>query len=446
MRTVTARAARWPLALTLMALGALSACSDEPVAPKSSSTPDPKAATLAGQDIQVTVTNASGGTQTGSLRWAAGQINQTGVTGGEIVFDASLEGDTITLDAPLEINRPTAIYGPAKGITFSGKDQHRVINAGTRLFLRNVTLTKGNAEYGSAVWAVSLFMHHSTVQDNRGTGSAMFVEDALHIANSTISRNVVGKPAVEYGASAQVMIENSTIAFNAPAAGLGPYGYPSSLLKVTLHNAIISNNGSPQLNCSNYYGFVYQGTNISSDWSCGEVGLTIADPLLMPLANNGGPNMTHAIPHTSPAYNKGTLCWVEVDQRNVRRDAKCDVGAFEFNDFTKVTITFDPTVKVDPANGRALLTGTVKCSRDETFRLALELRQSQKVGKKVIEVHAASSPQVSCGPTAQPWSSQMVLTEGAWQNGAARATAQTFDTPEWVAPASAASAVKIARK
>ena len=37
----------------------------------------------------------------------------------------------------------------------------------------------------------------------------------------------------------------------------------------------------------------------------------------------------------------------------------------------------------------------------------------------------------------------MTLSDGAWQNGAARATAQTFATPEWLTPAGAAGSVKI---
>jgi hypothetical protein len=104
--------------------------------------------------------------------------------------------------------------------------------------------------------------------------------------------------------------------------------------------------------------------------------------------------MTHAISHLGPAFNAsavGTLC-SDVDQRYVARDAKCDVGAFEFNDWTTVTITIDANVKVDAANGRALMTGTVTCSREETFKLALELHQPQKVGKQVVDVHAAAAP------------------------------------------------------
>ena len=128
----------------------------------------------------------------------------------------------------------------------------------------------------------------------------------------------------------------------------------------------------------------------------------------------------------------------------VQGNARCDVGAFEFNHWTKVTITIDPTVKVDAANGRALMTGTMTCSREETFKLALELHQEQKVGKQVVDVHAAAAPTASCGTTPRTWAQKMILTEGAWQNGSAQATAQTSEAAEWVAPASAAGAVKTA--
>ena len=53
-------------------------------------------------------------------------------------------------------------------------------------------------------------------------------------------------------------------------------------------------------------------------------------------------------------------------------------GAFEFNDFTKVTIAVDQAVRLDTRAGYALLTGTMKCTRDETILLRLELRQDQK--------------------------------------------------------------------
>src|SRR5215471_11526074 len=178
MDTFIARAGRWPLALMLWALATLAAaCSNETVAPRYSSTAKPGAPALEMQPIQVTVTNASGGYDVGSIQWAVSQINQPGPTG-VIVFDPSLDGATITLDAPLDAQRPVEIIGPSKGITLSGNDQHRVINGGTSLALHNVTLTKGYADFGSAVVASSsLALYNTTIQGNHGAGSAVFAND-----------------------------------------------------------------------------------------------------------------------------------------------------------------------------------------------------------------------------------------------------------------------------
>jgi len=443
MHTVNSRAARWPRVLIIAAAAALGACADEPVAPKTPPTVASKSAGPTSPWVDVTVTNVSGGVEVGSLRWAANQI-QSG--GGVIRFDPTLDGATIVLNGTLNPDGPMYIEGPAKGITISGNHQYRVINGyqdDGRVSLTNVTITKGyDPYYGSAVNATSLDLQNSTVEDSRGPGSAIRVRYGFHATNSTISQNQVGGPAVEYSQRAYVTISNSTIAFNAPGPGIGLYGPVDSdfSLLVVLNNSILANNAQ---NCLSTSGLRYEGTNISSDWSCGIGGIGIGNPQLMTLANNGGPTKTHAIPHTSPAYNSGVGCFPETDQRYVVRDAKCDVGAFEFNDFTKVAITVDPTVKVDAA-GKALLTGTVKCTRDDTFRLALELHQDQKVNKQVVDVHSASDIPVSCTTTAKPWSAALGLMPGeAFQNGAARAIANTFNTPEWVTPAGVTSAVKV---
>ena len=443
MPSLPTRAGRRPLArniVLLLGLGALGACADEPIAPRTLPTLEASAASRVFDHI-ITVTNASGGTEFGSLQHAVNAASDLGAT---IYFDPSLDGDTITLDAPLYVIRPISIIGPAKGITISGNDQHQVIDSRHEMWLKNVTLTKGNADSGSAIRTRSLYLENTTVQDNRGPGAAIRVATTLSMVNSTVSRNVVGKPAVEYKYDANVTIDNSTIANNAPAPGLGVYGYPSSRLKVTLRNSILSNNGSPLQNCSSYTGLQYEGKNIVNDWSCADAAITPSDPQLLPLAYNGGPNMTHAIPHTSPAFNAGVNCSQTTDQRYVARDAKCDVGAFEFNDWTKVTITIDPTVKADAATGQPVLTGTIKCTRPDYLHLALELHQDQKVGKEVVDVHSTDDIPLECTPSGGRWSTHMPLSPGeAFQAGAARATAATFQTGEWVTPASVASAVKI---
>ena len=441
MQTVTSRAAHWSRAFFVAALAVLGACDDDdPVAPKMPRTPT---AAVRGVDAaEVKVTNTSGGTEVGSLRWAAKQLE---LTGGLIVIDSTLGGKTITLDAGLDLKLPTTISGPPTGITISGKDQFRLILARSLLALENVTLTKGNWDVASAVWARQLDMYHTTITGNRGADGVIYVLERGEFANSTISGNTTSRAAVLYSDYAKLWFGNSTVAFNA-AGGIGPYAFQGGTTgPITLENSIISNNGGP--NCATYHGLDYVGTNIVNDWSCADAAITPSDPQLMPLANNGGPNLTHAIPHTSPAYNAGVGCYFGYeDQRHVKRDAKCDVGAFEFNDFTKVTITIDPTTRLDATTGTgyAFLTGTMKCTRDETIPLRLELRQEQRVGKEVVTVRTTAMTQVECSPTTTTWGRKMFLTSGAWQAGAAQATATTVYTPDWVAPASVTSGVRLA--
>ena len=168
--------------------------------------------------------------------------------------------------------------------------------------------------------------------------------------------------------------------------------------------------------------------------------------VIEPLATiDGGPTQTHALLTGSPAINAGTGCSVQVDQRYAPRDAQCDLGAFEFVDFTTVSVTIDPTTIVNHNNGWAVLTGTIQCSRTETFKLALELHQPQRVGKDVVDVHAAATVPIACTTVARPWSASMVLTDGVFQNGNATATAQTFDAEPWVAPGAASAQVQLYR-
>lgn len=58
------------------------------------------------------------------------------------------------------------------------------------------------------------------------------------------------------------------------------------------------------------------------------------DPLLLPLANNGGPTLTHALPDNSPAINKGdNAANYPSDQRGsgfVRSFGRPDIGAYEW--------------------------------------------------------------------------------------------------------------------
>lgn len=111
---------------------------------------------------------------------------------------------------------------------------------------------------------------------------------------------------------------------------------------------------APNLNCGNFiFGIKYEAQAISDDDSCGgPIDLLIGNPLLGSLADNGGPGMTHAIQAGSPAINTATKCAAQVDQRYVARDTTtCDLGAFEFIDFTTVTLNITTSASVNQSSG-----------------------------------------------------------------------------------------------
>jgi hypothetical protein len=445
MSTFASRVGRWPLAFIV---AALAACADEPVGVRTM----PKLTPHASVDGYVTVTTASGGTEVGSLRWAAVQA-----AGGDVInFDPSLAGATITLQAGIDVPGYVIIRAPTdKGITISGDDRFRVIRALGGVALENVTITKGNAafESGSAIWTDGFVgLMNSTVRDNRGYGAAIHGGLTIGLNNSTVSGNTGTYPAsgVEYGWRGAVVLDNSTVAHNLPGPGIAPFGYQPDPYPPTvmLRNSIISNNGNPLKNCQFANHIQAQGMNISNDYSCGySTGMFVGDPLLAGLADNGGPTETESFSYLSPALNSGLNCDFTVDQRYVARDTYCDIGAFEFTDFTLVTIAIDANATVNTTSGAAVVTGTVKCSprAGDQFGLRVELKQQQKVGRTTTVVQGTGFAAVNCTTSAQSWSAPVTPSSGVFQNGDAVSTVSTNDPPIWVKAASTSRTVKLAR-
>jgi hypothetical protein len=85
------------------------------------------------------------------------------------------------------------------------------------------------------------------------------------------------------------------------------------------------------------------------------------------------------------------------------------------------------------------LTGTVKCSRNETFDVAVDLKQDTK--KK--SVTATGTVAVACKTTAQPWSVALAPDSGAFAVGSGVASAKSANTAGWVTPASTSLPVRI---
>jgi hypothetical protein len=177
---------------------------------------------------------------------------------------------------------------------------------------------------GTATITNSTFVGNITGQ----TGGAIANGGTMFISNSTFSGNVTtmlgGSAIVNAG---DLEIEYSTIAFN--TAGAPDLALFSATGTVAIRNSIISNNSG--VNCSYPAPSPITEENLSDDDSCN--GFTIVDdPQLDPLANNGGPTMTHAIAPSSPAKNAATGSCPSADQRGEARPhgPSCDLGAYEF--------------------------------------------------------------------------------------------------------------------
>jgi hypothetical protein len=104
-----------------------------------------------------------------------------------------------------------------------------------------------------------------------------------------------------------------------------------------------------------------------------------ANPQLQPLANNGGPTLTHALLPTSPAIDAGHPTVFEpFDQRGVPRPAGAsDIGAFELQT-TSVFCTAGTT-----SNGcQASISGTGSASATAAsgFTIAVANSEGQRLG------------------------------------------------------------------
>jgi hypothetical protein len=167
----------------------------------------------------------------------------------------------------------------------------------------------------------------------------------VSVANTTITGNTVqgvaGEPAngggvAETGGGGVSML-NTTLTDNT-ADGSGGNIFNNGGEAVTVQNSIVTG-GAPQNCLTTDPGspITSLGHNIDSGITCaftasGDKSTT--DPLLGPLADNGGPTRTRALLLGSPAIDAAdnSVC-PPTDQRGVARPqlAACDIGAFELS-------------------------------------------------------------------------------------------------------------------
>jgi uncharacterized repeat protein (TIGR01451 family) len=206
----------------------------------------------------------------------------------------------------------------------------------------------GPGRVGSAMFArEGVMIARSTVRDNNVSGGSAVPAAAVYIAGATSSRIVnstfdsnragTGGSILLAAADGALKVTNATITGN---HGNGAFAGIRAEGMVELVNTIVFSN---DVDCATGPGgtIASRGFNIDGDGSCRLVSTgdrSRTDPMLGPLADNGGPTPTHALLPGSPAIDRGSNqeC-PENDQRGFPRPEDgnldgamvCDIGAVE---------------------------------------------------------------------------------------------------------------------
>ena len=425
-------------------------CTDAPtaVAPRAA----PPVQFAAGPTVIVTNTDDAGA---GSLR----QAILDAPAGATIQFEAAIAGQAIVLSSgELVIDKALIIEGPVpEGMTVSGGLNSRVFwikSTGIAVF-RNLSIVDGRDKFGGGILVEGrAVIDHSLVANNEARdvdGGGIYAANAadLTLVNSTVSGNTSPNVGGGIVAGEGLSIRNSTIANNTAARGGGVFMSSGSL---SLRNSIIAGNASSMVgfeNCSidPSVQTVLAGRNISDNDSCG-IGLTmtVANPHLGPLANNGGPTKTHAI-GIGLAVDRGLDCTESTDQRYVARNKgpTCDLGAFEFDSHATIAIAYNPSATVDTKTGKVTVSGTIVCSQSANPTVDFTVSQTQKTtGRFTTIVQAAGLFSIQpCGPTPSSWSVTLTPTSGKFAAGTATGSASLAVVPPGFLSASTTSSLKL---
>jgi hypothetical protein len=271
--------------------------------------------------------------------------NNTAEYGGGVVT----AGGTAVLDR-LEV-RDNAVTNRGGGIYHSGSGTTTLSDS---LVSANVSDYQGGGLFSEG----DLILNHVVVDGNTalmGGGIATNAGGAATLNNSTVSGNTaqIGGGITQIIPADVVVLNSSTVTANTATTLFGTGGI-YSFGTVIARNSIIA---AQTLGRDCALPITSSGYNLESGTSCGFTAagdLQSTNPLLLPLAGNGGPTQTHALQGSSPAVDAGSpagcqgdlngdgvLEMLATDQRGQARvdmpgtgnappAQVCDIGAYEY--------------------------------------------------------------------------------------------------------------------
>ena len=248
----------------------------------------------------ITIATISGGTVSNNDagREGGGLWNQTGST--MTVTNVTLDGNTAS----------------GAAITQGGG---AIFNNGGTLNVNNSTLSNNSADgalgnggaihvkTGTANVMLSTISGNSTLNN----GGGIYNNAALTVNAATIANNMatVNGGGIANDATTAPSLKNTIVATNMAATGLDVFSSSTNFV-------------------SNGYNLI--GADATNAFAANATDIEGANPLLAPLANNGGTTFTHALLNNSPAYNTGAPADLFNDQiNNAIFGGTRDIGAFE---------------------------------------------------------------------------------------------------------------------
>jgi len=290
------------------------------------------------------VMNAGDG-DVGSLRYVVAYATN----GTTITFATNLSGQTITLtngEIALNKNLHVDASALANGVRINANHNSRIFNVagGVSAVLSSLTLTNSypgaGISGGAIVSSGTLTLNNCTLAgnsvDTSATGGAIWSSGPLTLAGCTLSGNAGGFAGAINNYGATCNLQNCTFFGNVASSGNGGaidnvYDATLNLLQCTFSgNSAVGAGGGidnylSQLNVTNTIVAVNIGLDIynwassavgaggsnivqqlgSSGTVIGDASIIAANPLLGPLANNGGPTLTLLPQIGSPAIDAG---------------------------------------------------------------------------------------------------------------------------------------------
>jgi CSLREA domain-containing protein len=248
--------------------------------------------------------------------------NQADMQGGAIYNDGHLEMELNKFEENTEADQGGGLW--------NGPD--------AEAFLYKAWFTNNSAGLGGAVFNKGLLhLYQSSMTVNTafdGFGAGAYNDGsaaALFLQNTTVSGNMIvpaGSPGGSgvYNGGGDLRLEFDTFAYNNADGVMNDGGHATVESSALAYHSNGNCTGDP---------ISSNGYNIEDHDTCGLIepsDLVSTDPLLAPLALNGGVNLNHALQASSPAIDSGDpdTC-VAIDQRGVSRPqgAGCDRGAYE---------------------------------------------------------------------------------------------------------------------